>query len=259
MKSNRSFFLIIFLGASLLFSSACALSGAVQATQPTAIVQSVQSSQSTATSAPVTAASTATQPAAATQVAPALTADEVYKAAQTAWAKLEKAGPRHVSQTSYQGSTVQTNIEADSVPPNLHQVTTVMGTVVAEQYIYNGTIYDKVNGEWTQLTLAAGTFQNTLAGFAEGLADQIVLADGKVVGIEAISGKPAIEYSYTTSLKGLSVKPVTHTVWVDAISGLPVKQEILHADGEKIVQLITYDASIQITLPDEAKNAKVAQ
>ena len=134
-----------------------------------------------------------------------------------------------------------------------------MGTVVAEQYIYNGTIYDKVNGEWTQLTLAAGTFQNTLAGFAEGLADQIVLADGKVVGIEAISGKPAIEYSYTTSLKGLSVKPVTHTVWVDAISGLPVKQEILHADGEKIVQLITYDASIQITLPDEAKNAKVAQ
>jgi hypothetical protein len=38
-----------------------------------------------------------------------------------------------------------------------------------------------------------------------------------------------------------------------------VKQEILHADGEKIVQLITYDASIQITLPDAAKNAKAAQ
>jgi len=259
LKPNRSFFLIIFLGASLLISSACALSGAVQATQPTAVVQSVQSSQSTATSAPAAAAATATMPAAAPQVAPALPADEVYKTVQTAWTKLETAGPRHVSQNSFKGSTAQTNIEADSVPPNYHQVVSMMGTVVAEQYIYNGTIYNKVNGAWTQLAGAAGPATSTLAGFAEGLADQIVLADGKVVGIETISGKPATEYSYTTSLKGLSVKPVTHTVWVDTISGLPVKQEILHADGEKIVQLITYDTSIQITLPDEAKNAKAAQ
>jgi hypothetical protein len=223
-------------------------------------VQSVQSSQATATNVPAAAATaTATQPAAATQAAPALTADEVYKTVQTAWTKLETAGPRHVSQNSFKGSTAQTNIEADSVPPNYHQVVSMMGTVVAEQYIYNGTIYNKVNGEWTQLAGAAAPATGALAGFAEGLADQIVLADGKVVGIEAISGKPATEYSYTTSLKGLSVKPVTHTVWVDDNSGLPVKQEILHPDGEKIVQLITYDASIQITLPDEAKNAKAAQ
>jgi negative regulator of sigma E activity len=60
-------------------------------------------------------------------------------------------------------------------------------------------------------------------------------------------------------LKGLSVKPTTHTVWVDNASGLPVKQETLNAEGLKIVQLITYDASIQITLPDEAKNAKVVK
>jgi hypothetical protein len=207
----------------------------------------------------VAAAATATQPAVPAQAAPALSADEVYKTVQTAWTKLETAGPRHISQASSKNGNAETNIEADSVPPNLYQVTTIMGTVIAEQYIYNGTIYDNIKGQWTQLTVPAGTFKSTLAGFAEGLADQIVLADGKVVGIEAINGKPAIEYSYTTSLKGLSVKPVTHTVWIDAISGLPVKQEILHADGEKIVQLITYDASIQITLPDAAKNAKAAQ
>jgi hypothetical protein len=86
-----------------------------------------------------------------------------------------------------------------------------------------------------------------------------VLADGKVVGIEMINGKAATEYSYTSSSKGLSAKPVTHTVWIDNASGLPVKQEILHPTGEKTVQLITYDASIQITLPDEAKNAKTVK
>lgn len=141
-----------------------------------------------------------------------LSADEVYKTVQTAWAKLEKAGPRHISQSAYQGSTVVLNTEADSVPPNIHMVMSMNGTVFAEQYIYNGTIYNKLKGEWTQFALAGTTFKSTLAGFAEGLADQIVLADGKVVGIEMINGKAATEYSYTSSLKGLSAKPVTHTV-----------------------------------------------
>ena len=251
--------MIIFLAASILFLAACALTSAIPAAQPTAAAQSGQPNLATATSAPAAAAATATQPAAAPQTAPALSADEVYKAVQTAWAKLETAGPRHISQSSSLNGKGQVNIEADSVPPNLHQVTTMMGTVVAEQYIYNGTIYDYVKGEWTQLTVPAGTFKSTLAGFAEGLADQIVLADGKVVGIEAINGKPATVYSYTSALKGLSAKPVTHTVWVDTASGLPVKQEILKANGDKTVQLITYDASIQLTLPDAAKNATVVK
>jgi len=151
------------------------------------------------------------------------------------------------------------NIEADSVPPNYHQVVSMMGKVMAEQYVYDGTIYNKLNGQWTQLKGAGATFKSTLTGFAEGLSDQIVTADGKVVGIEMINGSTATEYSYTTTLKGLSAPPVTHMVWVDNASGLPVKQEIIHANGEKIVQLITYDASIQLTLPDEAKNAAPAQ
>jgi len=260
LNPYRNLFLILFFGANILFLAACALTGAVPAAQnsapaaqPTVAPQSAQSDQATATNAPAAAAATATQPA------PVLSADEVYKAVQTAWAKLEKAGPRHISQNLYKGSTVVSNTEADSVPPNIHMVMSMNGTVFAEQYIYNGTIYNKLKGEWTQFALAGTAFKSTLAGFAEGLAGQIVLADGKVMGIEMINGKAATEYSYTSSLKGLSAPPITHMVWVDNASGLPLKQEILKANGDKTVQLITYDANIQLTLPDEAKNAKTAK
>ena len=254
--------MLLILASTLLFT-ACTPTGGQSSTSPALSTTASQVLLATATNQTQTTAmvvATATQAVAlATQAAPVLTSDEAIKAAQTAWAKLATAGPRHISQTSYKGDTAISNIEADSVPPNYHQVTSAMGTVVAEQYVYGGTIYNKVQGQWSQLPGGAKTFTNTLEGFAQGVNSALVLADGKVVGIEDINGKPATAYSYTTTLKGLDVKPAQYTIWVDNASGLPVKRVNITPDGLKIVQLITYDASITLTLPDEAKNSPIAQ
>jgi hypothetical protein len=257
MTAKRSVFMLI-LASTLLFT-ACAPTGGQSATSPAQTTPVSQTTAATAASSPAATATTAATAAVATQAAPVLTSDEAIKAAQDAWAKLATAGPRHVSQTSYQGDNAVMNIEADSVPPNFHQVTSAMGTVVAEQYIYDGTIYNKVDGAWSQLAGAGKTFTDTLEGFAQGASSSLVYADGKVVGIEDINGKPATAYSYTTTLKGLDVKPAQYTIWVDNASGLPVKRVNITPDGMKIVQLITYDASITLTLPDEAKNSPPAQ
>jgi len=150
------------------------------------------------------------------------------------------------------------DIEADSVPPNYHQVVTAMGSVMAEQYVFGGTIYNKVQGVWGQLPGAGTTFKSTLAGFSQALSDQIIKSDGKVVGLEDVNGKPAIVYAYTTTLKALNAS-TQYTVSVDQVSGLLVKQIIINPQGEKTIQMITYDATITLTLPDEAKNAPLSQ
>jgi len=150
------------------------------------------------------------------------------------------------------------NIEADSVPPNYHQVVSLGGSVMAEQYVYDGTIYNKQNGEWSQVPGAGKTFKSTLAGFAQAISDQIVKSGGKVVGVEDVNGKPAFVYSYTTSLKGTKSSS-QYTVSVDQASGLLVKQIIIDPEGMKTIQTITYDASITLTLPGAAKNSKVAK
>ena len=251
----------------MLFSAGCTLTGgqsapsAVQATVAPQAIQATATNPAETVTAVATAAveATATQTTAPpTKAAQVITSDEVIKTAQDAWAKLATAGPRHISQTAYKGDAAISTIEADSVPPNYHQVNSVMGTVMVEQYVYDGTIYNKVNGEWTQLPGGGKTFTNVLEGFAKGVSDAIVLADGQVVGIEVVNGKPATAYSYTSTLKGLDVKPAKYTIWVDNASGLPVKRVDVSPDGLKIVQLITYDATITVTLPDDAKNAKTA-
>ncbi|MHC1740161.1 MAG: hypothetical protein AB9897_03505 [Anaerolineaceae bacterium] len=195
------------------------------------------------------------QPQAAvnTQAAPSMTADEVYAAVTAAWAKQATAGARHVSQNSFKGDTAISNIELDSVPPDYHQVSSVMGKVMAEQYFIGGTMYNNLQGVWTQ-TATAGAGLNAVGSFAEGLSADLVYFDGKVEGVEAVNGSPAIIYSYSTTLKSLNAS-AQYKLWVDQSSGLPVKSENITADGMKIVQVITYDSSIKLTLPAEAANA----
>ena len=256
MSRHPAFIGIIFLA---LISAGCAPTlPAVQNSVPTA---QVMPATQLPTSAPTTAATTTAEATptsiSAAQPAPVMSADEVYKAVSAAWTKLEQAGPRHVSQKSFKGDTATMNIEADSVPPNYHQVVSVGGSVMAEQYVYGGTIYNKVKGEWSQLPGAGKTFKSTLAGFAQAMSDQILKSDGKVVGMEDVNGKPAIVYSYTTTLKGTTAS-TQYTVSVDQASGLLVKQTIINPEGIKTEQTITYDAGITLTLPDEAKNSKTA-
>jgi len=248
--------MLLILASTLLFT-ACTPTGGQSPTLPAQSTPVSQGAAVTTTSSPAATTTTAATAALATQAAPALTSDEAIKAARDAWAKLATAGPRHISQTSSKGDTAISSTEADSVPPNFHQVTNVMGKIV-EQYVYDGTIYNKVDGAWSQLAGAGKTFTDPLEGFAQDVSSALVYANGLVVGIENINGKPATAYSYTTTLTGLAANPAQYTVWVDNASGLPVKRENISPEGLKIVQLITYDASLTLTLPDEAKNAKIA-
>jgi hypothetical protein len=183
---------------------------------------------------------TANQPSVTenTQAAPSMTSDEVYQAVKAAWTKLETAGPRHISQTSSQGGNVVGNIEADSVPPDFHQVVSMMGNTVAEQYIVGGTIYNNVQGAWTQTAGGSGAL-NTVSNFAQGVSDSLTTY---------------IVYSYSTTLQGLSAS-AQYKLWVDQTSGLPVKSESTDPDGMTISETITYDNSITLTLPAEAANA----
>ncbi len=218
------------------------------ATQPQATASQPEAtpSQPEATLVPTTAPANV-------QAAPSLSADEVYAAVSAAWAKLDTAGPRHVSQNSSEGGAVVTTIEADSVPPDFHQVVSAMGNVVAEQYIVGGTIYNNVQGAWTQ-TAGGSAALSTIGTFSQSLSDSLVYSEGMVNGIEAINGSPAIVYSYSTTLKGLD-KSAQYKLWVDQASGLPVRSQNTTPDGMTIDETITYDSSITLSLPAEAKNA----
>ena len=248
--------LTVFLLSTILFSMACALTGVNSSAPPvqaTVVIPAVtQAAQATDTNAPATQGD-------ATQAGPALSADDAIKAAQAAWARLATAGPRHISQNSYKGGALVSNIESDSVPPNLHQVTSIMGNVIGEQYFFDGAIYNKLNGAWSHLPGAAPSTINAIEGFAQGMSSSLVYADSKVLGIEAVNGKPATMYFYTTTLTGLKANPAQYTIWVDNASGLPVKRVNIDPRGMKIVQLITYDGTIKLTLPDEARNSPVAK
>ena len=94
------------------------------------------------------------------------------KAVKAAWARLEAAGPRHISQTVYASGIAVMNIEADNVAPNYHQVISALGNPVAEQYLYDGAIYNKMNGQWTRPPGGGTAFKSLLAGFTAGVADQ---------------------------------------------------------------------------------------
>ncbi len=264
---SRFSFRIMLVMFSLVIATVACSAPLVTGVQPTVINAAPQMATVPATLlAPTQAA--ATQPVAskvpakpaashlaATQPAASMPSDEVIKTVQAAWASMDKAGPRHVSQISYEGETAIMNIEADSVPPNLHQIVSSNGQVMAEQYIFGGTFYTMESGKWSQLKGSANQATNMLAGMAEGLKDQIVLSDGKVLGIENVNGKPATGYSYSSALKGLAAPPIIHNVWVDAATGWVVKQEIIKSGGGKEVQIITYNSGLMITLPPEAASA----
>ena len=159
------------------------------------------------------------------------------------------AGPRHISQTTSEGLTT----EVDVAPPDFHQVVTAGGAVVAEQYVVSGTIYNNAQGAWTQ-TAGGGDALGMLANLVPAASDSLVYSAGKVEGIEAINGSPAILYSYSTTLKGVDAS-AQYKVWVDQASGLPVRFLNTTPDGSTIDETITYNSSLTITLPEEAKNA----
>jgi hypothetical protein len=174
-------------------------------------------------------------------------------------AKVLSAGPHHVSQASaLKGGAPTESAEADIVPPGqLHMVMSSKGSVVSELYVMDGVLYTNSQGAWTKKPGGGQAYIDAINGVKDPSMPEAVRTNGKVVGVELVSGKPAIVYSCDSTIKSFNTTS-TFTVWVDQVSGLPVKQEITDSKGSKIDQVYTYDSGITITLPADAKSAKVA-
>ena len=258
MNSHKNLVTLILAGLTGLMMIACTLGGALQPPVPAAgATKPALQPQSTDGSAATPAAADAT--AAAPQSPPSLSADEVYKAVDAAMAKMISAGAHHVSQTSaLKGGATTDTTETDIIPPNLlHMVMSSNGNVVDEFYVVDGTLYTNTQGTWTQKPGGGQAYIDAINGVPVAGMPEAVRANGKVAGVEVLSGKPAIVYSYDSTIKSFNITS-TITVWVDQVSGLPIKQEIADAKGTIMDQVITYDSGITITLPAEAKSAKVA-
>jgi hypothetical protein len=251
MKSHKNLVSLILAGLTGLTMFACTLGSAIQSPASSAGVTPVTGDATVAT--PVTTDATAAAP----QSPPSLSSDEVYKAVDAAAAKMISAGAHHVSQSSVlkSGATGSTT-EADIVPPGtLHMVMSSNGNVV-EFYVVDGTLYSHVQGVWTQKPGGGQAYIDIINGAPAAGLPESVRANGKVAGVDVISGQPAIIYSYDSTIKSLNITSAI-SLWVDQVSGLPVKQEVSDNKGTKMEQVITYDSGITIVLPAEAKSAKV--
>lgn len=188
-----------------------------------------------------------------------LASDDVIKAVKVAWAAADKAGPRRLKQVSYKGDQVTSTIDAESVPPDqFHQIVTMNGQVIAEQYIYGGAIYVNApnSGGWTKTPASAAQVGAVIGGLAQALVGDITYSDAKVLGAETVNGEPATVYSYATQLKGFPDK-TSYKLWVSTAAGLPIRQEKVNTHL-KLVEDITYDAKLTISLPTEVAAAPTA-
>ena len=180
---------------------------------------------------------------------------QVYQAVDAAWAKyFQYKGPRHEVGTDTKGTTVLDSAITDVVPPNYHTASIVNGIAVEEQYVIDGTLYKKDQDGWTRQPAILDYLNNSKP---EAGNTGIVRTSGKSTGAETISGLPAIVYSYNDTSRAQN-DTILVTDWVDQVSGLPLKQRLVHADGMVSERTITYDQGLVITLPDEAKNARSA-
>jgi hypothetical protein len=226
--------------------------------------------QSAAATLPAATLLAATLPAPTATVAPAsptlqlptpapLAADDVIKAVKAAWAAADKAGPRRLKQVTYKGDQAITTIDAESVPPDqFHQIVTMNGQVIAEQYIDGGAIYVKApNTEgWKKTPASAAEVGAVIGGLAQTLVGDITYSDAKVLGPETVNGEPATVYSYATQLKGFPDK-TSYKLWVSTAAGLPIRQEKV-TTRLRLVMDITYDAKLTVSLPAEVAAAPTA-
>ena len=258
MKNRQKLFLIPSIGFASLLIMACGLTSILPTsknaspTQPPAgNAQPAQGGQPQPT-----AADQPTQ--GALQPAPALSEADVYKALEAASAKMATAGPRHGSLTTtmtFNGKTSEDNGEADIIPPNIHEVLKSDGAVVQEFYVINSDLYSKGDNGWTLKPGGGQAYVDAFNGVSMVEAGDVVRSNGKVAGVELVGGKPALVYTYDSTVKSLKMTS-NFTVWVDQASGLMVKMQTMDAKGSKSVMNITYDPGITITLPAEAKSAK---
>jgi hypothetical protein len=230
------------------------------ATQPVAVLQPTAILPAATLPAPTATVANASPTATLQPPTPApLAADDVIKAVKAAWAAADKAGPRRLKEEAYKGDQAIETIDAESVPPDqFHQIVTMNGQFIAEQYIYGGAIYVKApdTGGWKKTPASAAQVGAVIGGLALALAGDITYSDAKVLGTETINGEPATIYGYATQLKGFPTV-TSYKLWVSTVAGLPVRQEKV-TPQLKLVLDITYDAKLTISLPAEVAAAPTA-
>lgn len=195
-----------------------------------------------------------------TATAPVLSEEAVMDAVRKAWETMAAAGPRKVVQTSKDADGTGMTIEAVFVPPDsLHQIVKLGEQQIAEQYSVGDTIYNNTlgTGGWVSTQLPGGTPGLTkLFGDPSVLGDSITYTDIRVDGADVINGQAAIIYAYSSQLKGADMV-VRHRLWVDTVTGLPARNEIVDDEGQTI-QEFTFDSSLSVELPADVASAPPA-
>ena len=182
--------------------------------------------------------------------APSGSAKEAIIAAMQA---TRKAGPyRTKSIIMSDNGTI--NMTGELIPPDKLHTTMKATDFEMENVIIGDQGWIKQNGKWAVSPMSSKTVLESafLALTAEQL--DLTISDAKAVGNEAVNGEPARVYTFTSATDlGESGKIVSAVkLWVNARSGLPVKQEIAGEAGgikSNTVQTIEYDQNISVEPP----------
>ncbi len=164
-----------------------------------------------------------------------------------------KAGPYRTKSTIVSDSGT-INMTGELIPPDKLHTTMKAADFEMENVIIGDQGWIKQNGKWAVSPMSSKTVLQSafLALTAEQL--DLTISDAKAVGSEAVNGEQARVYTFTSTTDlGESGKIISAVkLWVNARSGLPVKQEIAgEAGGVKsnTVQMIEYDPTISVVPP----------
>ena len=202
-----------------------------------------------ATAIPPTVAPAATSAPAAAP-APSGNAKEAIIAAMQATLK---AGPYRTKSTIVSDSGT-INMIGEFIPPDKLHTTMKAADFEMENVIIGDQGWIKQNGKWAVSPMSGKTvLQSAFLALTTEQLD-ITISDAKALGAEAVNGEPARVYTFTSTTDlGESGKIISAVkLWVNARSGLPVKQEIAGEAGgikSNTVQMIEYDPTISVVPP----------
>lgn len=191
-------------------------------------------------------------PAPAVAAAPAGDARDIIVAALR---KQINSGPYRTTATITSDSG-EIKLTGEVIPPDrLRTVSTIAGQMSEIIYIGNKAWMKMGDAGWKDM--GAGGIAEVRNQYSGAMIDDMAnaISDARLVGPDAVNGKPATVYSYFLDANKfktpIDVKSNVK-LWIDNATGLIVQQEI---DGEamgarsKTVQQVEYDAGIKIEAP----------
>jgi len=210
-----------------------------------------------ATPAASAAAAQADAPAAAAAAAtPAAVLPDDPKAAILQALRSQLAAGPYRTTTVITGEDFEQAATAEIAPPDRMHIRTDMGGMQMEM-IYIG---DQV---WSKQGDGAWEVAERMGAPGAALLDEAMIADTErtiteaaLVGPEVLDGVATLLYTFTTDLNLSEIMPMPSVqqtrLWVDAATGLIVRQEMQDATAEMpttTVQTVEYDPTITIEAP----------